>query len=220
VDLVRVNPAVFAKALLPMIPGFEAVDVSLLGQPTGGGQAGGTPGQAPPTPPATPADPGIPAEPSGPQLNRVTDRLAVACDAALERTLERGASRVVAAIRGNGKDTSLIDRIASARDQIQVFALLRPDELAGLKLGRLFDGAWDRLYPKAIEWVTTALEGDGIAAEAARDRAVLVAMSLREELDAYLAAYLHRQLPRYPNGLRIPDELVRRSLDAAGASVI
>lgn len=220
IELIQIAPAVFAQALLPMIPGFENIDVSLLGVTQGGGGAGGVPGQAPPPPsPTAGMDEPVPQSPTA-----IVERLSTAADAALERALEKAGIRVIAQCRGNGKgsqDVTLRDRLESVRDQAQVFTLLRPAELEslGFTTEALFHGAWDRLYPKTVEWVAASLERAGVPRPAADDRAVIAAMALSKELDLFASAYLHKPLPRYPNGLRIPDEIVHRALAAAGASL-
>lgn len=220
-ELVRINPGVFAKALLPWIPGFEDIDVELLGIDQGGGRAGGTPGQAPPVPTTSlPVDGGEAPVRSGLGA-ALLDRLAVAADSALERALERAGIRVISAAGSNGKvnDPTIRDRLAAVRDQAEALTLIRPEELRALGFtpAKLLEGAWDRLGGNVIAWIVTHLEGCGIDSATAHDRGVVAVMALREELDAYATAHLHRRPPRFGNGLRVPPELIARSLTAAGA---
>lgn len=216
--LVSAAPAVFAKALLPLIPGFENVDVEKLGQggPMPGGADGVTGSEPNPLgvlgPDAgKPADAPVPSAGDAPGFGHLLGRITAASDMAVERAVEKAAARVISRV---GKDPTIRDRLSQA-SKLRGFTLIQPVELerAGLTLEGLLAGEWDGLSSRTRAWVRDFLLGSGVAHYLADDAAVLAASTLCSDLQAYVVENLHSGLPVQADGSRIPQTLVVRALD-------
>jgi hypothetical protein len=145
----------------------------------------------------------------------VIDRLAVACDTALERAMERAGSRLVNKAR---KDVTLRDRVGSVGKKAQVLTMVRPTELTqlGLEPHVLFADAWDSLGMRARCWLRADLVGRGRTQLVADEIAALAATELCEALQTFAVEHLHRQAPLLDSGLHVPEQLVITALASAG----
>jgi hypothetical protein len=146
----------------------------------------------------------------------VVDRLAVACDTALERALERAGSRVVNKAR---RDLTLKDRVsAMGKANGQLLTLVRPTELVqlGLPPDKLFADAWDSLAMRVRCWLRADLVARGRPSLTADEVAALAASELCNRLQEFAVAHLHRPAPMLDSGLHVPEALVIEAMAAAG----
>jgi hypothetical protein len=216
-ELVRTNPAIFAKALLPTVPGFENIDVSQLGA------APAPPAGGPPPPSATEggppalAPPGqyLPAAAAAERemaFDLLARSLAVAADAAMERAVEQAGSRVVS-MAGRHKDPTIKDRLKSV-PKSRVLTVLSPVDLAAMhtSLVKLFDGAWDGVTIRMRSWIRNELIAAGVDSFDADDRAAHAASQLCAAMNALVLDHVHTGVKTGANGLRVPDALVAAAL--------
>lgn len=144
-------------------------------------------------------------------VGTLVDRVATAADAALERAFERAGTR--ASSKLVNRSTEMRDKLAGV-DKMVALTRVAPSDLtaAGVGATELFEGAWDRFSPKAREWIRAELEADGESGMVADEQAAFAVFRLTEMLDQYAQQHMHRPLPTYPNGLRVPDDLVVQAL--------
>lgn len=226
-QVLMANPALLGPVVGPLIPGFEALDWSLLSNGGGLGNAvGGPPSDAPaqtaPVPTATPPGLAPPDQVSGqepPGANGLTvlvERIRTSADASLERAREKAAAKLVSKARNM---PSLQDRFTSVHDKVRALTLVLPNELttAGLTVNGLLDGAWSKFGQNTRSWVRSWLEARGVEGFTADEIAALAASNLQNDLHAYAAQYMLRDLPVEADGLHISSAFVLRALGAAGA---
>lgn len=218
-SLISSNPGVFAAALLPLIPGFEQVDVSKLGSsaPSGGPGAGAAPGRRsgfPPGPGEPSPGPETPDAESGadePRPSADTPSLVLsllaAADSAVERALERAGSRVATAADRSG--AAMRARVKHL-DRVAVFEVLGPADLAALKLSPvdLFGDAWDRFDTRARAWLRGwAVATLGMSEVVADDLAQLATRDLCDRLNDWLLTNLHKGITSR-GGFSVPAAIV------------
>ena len=143
-------------------------------------------------------------EPLRPGFSLLSERLATGADAAIERAIERAASKAVTRF---GKKMNL--------DKSSVLSTLSPQQLAesGLTDDLLLEGAWDGIRRKAESWIRQSLIETGKSAVSAEVIASEQAAVLVDLLDSYTREVLHEQPVIWENGLRIPDRLINVVLE-------
>jgi len=229
--LISTQPGQFAK-LLPMLPGFEGIDIALVGTPP--------PAPVAPLPPGfDPADPTGKAKPddknkstgdekptttkapagannaqTGQDLTLLVERLATASDAAITRALERSGSKVISLSQSKLPD--LKARLTNTRKD-RVMSLVTSSDLAQLAITpkKLLDKAWDDLAVQAREWIQPHLEASGMDALTANDRAAFATHLLCETLQDLTTSKLTTSWRPGPNGLRVPNSLINEVLEQA-----
>lgn len=223
-ELIRSQPAVFAKALLPKLSGFEEIDVDQLGQPEP------EPGEDGPGVPAAPgameAPVGAaaqgPPDPTGRPGNasELVVKLCTLADATVDRAIERASSKVVTRAKSGAPD--LRDRLAAVPKRDVLCTVTRADlATMGVSTDHLVAGAWDQLVPKARLWIGEELRAAGVDALTADDRAALAASQLADGLDAWLRTHLHDRLWPGSGGYVMPRSVVLAALtDASVGSLI
>lgn len=220
-----------APVLLPFVPGFEDVDMAPIKEALAAAQQQAAEPAASETP-KKPEDDIVDAEsgseepdqaeqrePTASEAGQLVTRVAVAADAALERALERGASRL---INQSKSDRTIKDRLAGV-DKVEAFQLVGPTELStlGLSATALFAGSWDTFSPKARRWIREWSETTNhLSAPVADDLAALAVSELCDRLESWMFMHLHRGVPLGANGLRVPDELVEDALSLVLGPVV
>ena len=219
-----------APVLLPLVPGFEDVDMAPIKEALAAAQQQAAEAAAPEEPKpedeVTDAESGSEEpdqaeqrEPTASEAGQLVTRVAVAADAALERALERGASRLINQSKG---DRTIKDRLAGV-DKVEAFQLVGPAELStlGLSAASLFAGSWDTFSPKARRWIREWSETTNhLSAPVADDLAALAVSDLCDRLESWMFMHLHRGVPLGVNGLRVPDELVEGALSLVLGPVV
>jgi len=227
VELIKAVP-ILAPVLLPKIRGFEDVgedEVAAL-FPTSSEGTGAPEGRKTQSDsqrslgPGTSKSSGSDAPtPKGPSQSMVTltERLATAADAALERAFERAGGKITSAAQGSKKDLTLRDRL-NGRDKVAAAAMVTSAELAtlGLSAEGLLAGAFDSFALRARSWLRDHLEREGVESMVADDQAAFAISRLCGGLEAYARDHLHRGLPTLPNGLRVPDQLIEVAISTLG----
>lgn len=207
--LVNAAPSVYAKALLPLIHGFEAIDPESLtvGAP-GGSPAGGAPSKSDPNAAANPVDAtsGQDQPTTPPALATVAMQLTVAADAALHRAMEKAGARLITKA---SRDQAIRDRLR-AGGQDKAFTMVTDDEMKriGANTQALMAGAWDRLAIQARGWLRAYMEALGMEGFAADDAAALAASNLCEAMGEYVERNRALGFRRQRNGTNVPDKLV------------
>ena len=143
-------------------------------------------------------------EPTLPEMNILVERLLTSADSAVERALERAASKVV---------TKFSRKAGIAK--INALKLVSEDELtvAGMTRSDLLQGAWDSLGRKVEGWIRQALIDRGRMAVVADVLATQASMKMIESLDIYVRENMHADLTVWENGLRVPTFLVTYALE-------
>lgn len=156
-------------------------------------------------------------EPSNPGFTMLVDRLAVAGDAAIERALERAASRFVSKARRNPE---LKERVAAYKGATttQVLTAVGSQEMAlvDCPADDLLKGAWDLYGMNARRWIRSYLETRGTDALRADDSAAFASSELCESLQTFMEQHLHDTLPMQPNQTRVAENLIVNALRSAG----
>lgn len=145
-----------------------------------------------------------PARPAEPVASILSERLATGADAAVERAIERAASKVVTRL---GKKRN-VDK-ASALTSVPVEEL----NASGLTADVLLEGAWDGIRRKAEGWIRQALLEDGKSPVTADVVASQQAGNLVDMLDSYTREVLHEAPVIWDNGLRVPNRLIDAVLE-------
>jgi len=215
-DVLERRPLEFASTILPIL--FPEQPVDLPGSP-------GTRDEVPSMPLETPADPAVDqdsgqGEPAPASIGTpLVDRLATAADAALERALERAGNRVISNMaRLNGAGEEVRARVREA-DKTEVMAVVGPANLErmGHTPATLSSGAWARLRDTGKRWVRDSLTAQGTDYRVADERAEDAMRRLCEAMDERFVQAALAPCRVGGNGLRVPDDMVREALAAAGA---
>lgn len=230
-DLILRDPSL-APVLLPFVKGFKDLPEEVIAELADAikqkaaagqlpGQEGAAPGGEQPQLPAgqqpqQPEQPQLPPQPRAlppatpaAEAARIVERVAVACDSAIERAYERGQSRLVSRCQHSAEAK------AAVAGKANPFVSLGPAGLAslGVGLGDLFGDAWDQLSTNARPWLRDYVEATlGYPAPLADDRAQLAISELCDRLTDWLAANLYRGFQPGANGLRVSNELVEEAL--------
>ena len=216
-DVLERRPLEFASTILPIL--FPEQSVDLPGNP------GTRDDEVPPMPLETPADPAVDqdsgqGEPAPASIGTpLVDRLATAADAALERALERAGNRVISNMaRLNGAGEEVRSRVREA-DKTEVMAVVGPANLErmGHTPATLSSGAWARLRDSGKRWVRDSLTAQGTDYRVADERAEDAMRRLCDAMDERFVQAALAPCRVGGNGLRVPDDMVREALAAAGA---
>jgi hypothetical protein len=195
------------------------------GQPPGPGSLGAPPprkglpplnaqpGQANPGQQFPDAQTGM-QEPQTPGFSLLVDRLAVGADAAVERALEKAASRFVTKARRVDGLKQRIDHVKGSA----VLASVGPSDLLSVDCppAMLLEAAWDTFGQNSRRWVRSYLVNNGMNQLAADDTAALASSKLCEGLQELVTLNMHERLPVTGNGTTVNSTLISNALRAAG----
>ena len=143
------------------------------------------------------------------------DRLATAADAALERALEKAANRILSKL--NGRDNEPLRDQLKSLDRHEVFGSTPSSVLTGISEtpAGLMIGAWDTFADKSKGWIRAYMIEAGVETYLADDQADLITRELVEMLEVHAMSATRRPLRVGENGLRVPNELVERAMEAS-----
>lgn len=153
-------------------------------------------------------------EPPNPGFSLLVDRLAAAADMALERALEKAASRFVTKAR---RVDGLKQRVEHVKG-VAVLAAVGPSDLASVKCPPqvLLIEAWDTFGLNARRWVRSYCEAWGLEALMADDTAAFASSKLCEMMQELVVSNMHERMPVQGNGTRVHSMLIANALHAAG----
>jgi hypothetical protein len=224
VDLLMRRPLELAPVLLPkLFPGENWEEIPELMAGGGGGAAPRSAGGDEPDRPIDEVVTDLETGQDEPDRGEggdteasLIDRLAVAADSALERALERAANRVISKL--NGRDGDLQEQLRNL-DRLAVLAAVPKgtlDRLGETPAG-LLAGSWDSFAERSSAWIRKYLTEAGVEHFNAEDQAEVITRELVELLEMHALSSLRHPIRVGENGLRVPNELVQRALEASRA---
>jgi hypothetical protein len=153
-------------------------------------------------------------EPPNPGFSLLVDRIAAAADMALERALEKAASRFVTKAR---RVDGLKQRVENVKG-VAVLTAVGPSDLVSVDCPpqMLLAEAWDTFGLNVRRWIRSYCQQWGLDSLAADDTAAFASSKLCEMMQELVVSNMHERMPVTGNGTRVHSILISQALHDAG----